>query len=210
VKFLQPFVGVLASVAAAISFAQSPTGGFYGGVTLKEGSETTTTQYGRLPSSWATSSTPALDEGQRTLLFGGYRWRNDVSIEASFDAREALSLTRSAPGVGLALAEPSFRAWNVDVYTSWEMRPSLALYGRLGYGQAESRSALVSPASETRATREGMNYGVGLRFDLTRSLGLRMEYSRFDRQNAASSAGDFSGGGLPESDQLSIGVQFRF
>ena len=44
-------------------------------------------------------------------------------------------------GVGLALAsdaDAGSKAWNVDVYTSWEFRKSLSLYGRLGYAQSEA------------------------------------------------------------------------
>ena len=50
-----------------------------------------------------------------------------------------------------------------------------------------------------------MNYGVGLRYDVTHSLGLRVEYARFGRF-----AGEMIGNGLPDSDQVSIGVQYRF
>ena len=46
-------------------------------------------------------------------------------------------------GVGLALVSDgeSSKAWNVDVYTSWAVRKSLSLYGRLGYMQSEATTA---------------------------------------------------------------------
>ena len=49
-------------------------------------------------------------------------------------------------------------------------------------------------------------FAVGLRYDVTHSLGLRVEYARFGR---------FAGetplsGGMPDTDQLTIGVQFKF
>ena len=50
-----------------------------------------------------------------------------------------------------------------------------------------------------------MNYGVGLRYDVTRTLGLRLEYARFGRF-----AGESVNGLLPESDQVQFGMQFRF
>ena len=49
-----------------------------------------------------------------------------------------------------------------------------------------------------------MNYGVGVRYDMNSALGLRLEYSRFGRF-----AGEI-GTSLPESDQVTLGVQFRF
>ena len=86
------------------------------------------------------------------------------------------------------------------------MRPSFALYGRLGYIQSEAAAAFVSALpSIDRRTRDGVNYGVGLRYDVTPALGLRLEYARFGRF-----AGESLSGFLPESDQVQFGMQFRF
>jgi opacity protein-like surface antigen len=83
------------------------------------------------------------------------------------------------------------------------------LYGRLGYAQSDSRP-LFSGASlvpgDARRIQNGVNYGVGLRYVLSQSLGLRVEYSRFSRFAGEST----SVGVLPESDQFTIGVQYRF
>jgi opacity protein-like surface antigen len=112
------------------------------------------------------------------------------------------------PGLGLNLGEVTTRSWNADVYTSWEMISRLSLYGRLGYAQSDLRP-LFSGASlvqgDPRHQRDGVNYGVGLRYDVTHSLGLRVEYARFGRF-----AGETIGSSMPDSDQVSIGVQYRF
>ena len=112
-------------------------------------------------------------------------------------------------GVGLGLVDTSTRAWNADVYTSWEFLHSFSLYGRLGYAQNDSRP-LFSGASlvpgDPRRFRDGVNYGVGLRYILSQALGLRVEYSRFGRFAGESSSVSV----LPESDQVTIGVQYRF
>ena len=49
-----------------------------------------------------------------------------------------------------------------------------------------------------------MNVGVGLRYDMNPSLGLRVEYARFGRF-----AGELTSS-LPETDQVTFGVQLRF
>ena len=100
------------------------------------------------------------------------------------------------------------RTWNADVYTSWEVIRRLSLYGRLGYAQSDPRpffSGASLVQSDPRRQRDGVNYGVGLRYDVTHSLGLRVEYARFGRF-----AGEMIGSGMPDSDQVSIGVQYRF
>ena len=111
-------------------------------------------------------------------------------------------------GPGLALSDNTARLWNADVYTSWEVVRSLSLYGRLGYAQNESRQ-IFSGASlvpgDPRRLRDGVNYGLGVRYDMTHALGLRVEYARFGRF-----AGEGIGSGLPDSDQISVGVQYRF
>ena len=56
-----------------------------------------------------------------------------------------------------------------------------------------------------RRNRDGVNYGLGLRYDMTPALGLRLEYARFARL-----PGELATGVLPENDQVQLGVQFRF
>ena len=66
------------------------------------------------------------------------------------------------------------------------------------------RSAPLRPSQDSRRLRDGVNVGVGLRYDMNSALGLRVEYARFGRF-----VGEV-GTGLPETDQVSFGVQLRF
>ncbi len=214
---------VLVAVAACLSgtgapvFAQAQSensSGFYGGISLRDGGiESASTVRGSTQTPWVKFAPAASDETDTgALLFGGYRWSNDLAVEAAVNAREGFALGHDSKSLGLALGDVATRAWNVDVFTSWAMRPAVSLYGRLGYGQSESRflSPVPSLSSDTAyGVREGVNYGVGLRFDVTRSVGLRMEYSRFGRQSLTNLS-DLLSEGLTENDQLSVGVQLRF
>jgi opacity protein-like surface antigen len=207
---------VLLGLSGSALAADSPeAGGFYGGISLREsGREGDGLTIGHLNSIWSRFSMPvAEDTGTRTLAYGGYRWANDIAVEAAVATidRYALqpTLTGSRRGVGLALAQDvdSGKAWNVDVYTSWEFRKRFALYGRLGYMQSDAQAAYVPgfAGEVVRRPRDGVNYGVGLRYDMTSALGLRLEYARFARL-----PGELTGGPLPENDQVQLGVQFRF
>jgi opacity protein-like surface antigen len=210
--------GLCASAQAqdvAQGAANRSDAGFYGGVVLRQGTQDSTgVRIGHLDSPWGKFVAPTADESaSRTLFFGGYRWRNDLAVEAAFASAESYALTPAGRrGVGLSLAgladNASARSWNADVYTSWSFRRSFALYGRLGYTQSDT-VMLYAPATLTpgdaRRTRDGVNYGVGLRYDVTPALGLRVEYARFGRF-----AGETVSGFLPESDQVQFGMQFRF
>lgn len=192
--------------------------GFYGGVSYRDnapGGVGVNFGAGGL----GLSRTPAavLDEtASRTLLFGGYRWHNDLAVEAAVSSLDKYALRPLATGsaqqgvrmrFGAGGGDVQSRSLNLDVFTSWTLYKSVALYGRLGYVQAETPQLLgLSPvaASNTRGVRDGMNYGVGMRYDMNTALGLRLEYSRFGRF-----AGEF-GSSLPDTDQVTLGVQFKF
>jgi opacity protein-like surface antigen len=205
--------GLMTLCAGAPAFGQN---GFYGGVSMREnGAEATGLMLGDVRLAWNRFTAPIADDSsQRSLLFGGYRWRNDIAFEAAVNTTDKYALRPGmqaplvGPGPGLALTDAGTRSWNADVYTSWEVIRSLSLYGRLGYAQSDARQ-FFSGASlvpgDPRRPRDGMNYGLGLRYDVTHSLGLRVEYARFGRF-----AGEGVGSGLPDSDQVSVGVQFRF
>ncbi len=194
--------------------AAAGTAGFYGGVSKRAaGTEGSGLTFGHLASTWNKYALPVADDGGvRLLAFGGYRWSNDLGIEASVGTADRLvpmPLSARARGVGLSLAggnNLSTRAVNADVFTTWEFRKSLALYGRLGYAVSEAApSYYAGSVVDAGRNRDGVNYGVGLRYDMTQALGLRVEYARFGRL-----PGDAVNGLLQDNDQVQFGVQFRF
>jgi opacity protein-like surface antigen len=214
-------VGLLVNAGAigqtrAGSDVASPAG-FYGGVALRQGgNELPSFGLREPPSLWSKFASPTtVDTGSRALLVGGYRWANDLAVEASLATVDRYALrpldAGERRGVGLSLLGPSdsaSRTVNADVYTSWNFRQSFALYGRLGYAQNDAIASYLSslPPGDARRPRDGVNYGVGLRYDVTPALGLRLEYARFGRFAGETSANGF----LPESDQVQLGMQFRF
>ncbi len=193
--------------------------GFYGGVSFRDtATEGVGIRFGPTVPMLAPPAAPAVgdDSATRALVFGGYRWRNDVAVEASFSSLDKYALrpletvpTRRAVGLsfGAGAGDVQSRSWNVDVLTSWTFYKAFAVFGRLGYGQAESAALIgAAPASVSvsRGMRDGVNYGVGMRYDMNSALGLRVEYSRFGRF-----AGEI-GSSLPETDQVTFGLQLKF
>jgi hypothetical protein len=210
--------GIAASAHAEDRVGAVPTG-FYGGVSLRDhAAESAGIALGPASSVWNRYVAPVADDSSpRALVFGGYRWGNDVAVEAAFNSVDQYALRPDAlgsrGGVGLnfgsneGLGHLTTRSWNVDVFTSWTFRRALALYGRVGYGQSEMLPSFgaVSPAlQDSRRLRDGVNVGLGMRYDMNSALGLRVEYARFGRF-----AGEI-GTSLPETDQVSFGVQLRF
>ncbi|MEJ7667350.1 MAG: outer membrane beta-barrel protein [Casimicrobiaceae bacterium] len=221
---IQILTALIACTAASIVFesarahAQAPSpavSGFYGGVSLRDGGTGGSgITYGHLTSTWNKfAPIIAEDDAPNSLAFGGYRWANDLRLEASVATADRYALSATGPtaqrGVGLTFAPENWnpRAWNIDVYTGWGFMKSLTLYGRMGYRQSEPAPGYAAFASSDvhRHNRDGVNYGVGLRYDMTPAFGLRLEYARFERQ-----PGEAVTGVLPESDQVQFGLQLRF
>jgi opacity protein-like surface antigen len=204
------------ALAAEPASSAAETPGFYGGIAVRDaGQQSEGVTLGHLTSVWNRFAPPlAEDSGSRALAFGGYRWSNDVAVEAAVSTLDRYSLQPTLPnarrGVGLALspdADATGKTWNVDVYTTWEFRKRMSLYGRLGYAQTEPQNSYAPGfvSDVVRRNRDGVNYGLGLRYDMTPALGLRLEYARFGRL-----PGELSSGVMPENDQVQLGLQFRF
>lgn len=206
---LATLVALLAAGSAGFAVAaETPMSGFYGGISLREnGAQQGVAigdagNVGRFESSLDTAGVP------QALVFGGYRWRNDLALEAALGSAPGYRLPgRGGVGLMLPLAgdEPG-RAWNLDVYGSWAFLRRFSLYGRLGYAQSDATlsysTSVATPVD--RRQRDGLSYGVGLRYDINRSLGLKLEYARIATQPDAGSLA------LPDSDQVQFGLQFRF
>lgn len=210
----QILLGIIGlALASAVASAQN---GFYGGVSMRDrGTESTGLVLGGDLLAWGRFAAPVTDDvNARSLVYGGYRWNSDIAVEAVVNTTDKYALRPAgapltvAPAPGISFGEVGSRTWNADVYTSWELIRRLSLYGRFGYAQSDVRPFFAGASlvqGDPRRQREGVNYGVGLRYDVTHALGLRVEYARFGRF-----AGETIGSSLPDSDQVSIGVQYRF
>jgi opacity protein-like surface antigen len=208
-----------AGLSASAALAQVPAG-FYGGVVRTDPSAAPVGVVlgDRQPLGLSDAGLPSLGEGSSDRrLFGGYRWNNQLALEAVVAHSESYALrpfgTGAPGGVGLDLAQrgaPSIQsAWNVDVVGSYTFRSALAFYGRVGYAMPDAGIAAPAPlpafVDARGLPRDGVNYGLGVRYDFTRAFGLNLEYTRFGRF-----AYESFGGPMPESDQVRFGLRYRF
>ena len=155
---------------------------------------------------------PTGDEpSQQAMVYGGYRLQAAVEVEAALTHSQRLGLRFDPNSFGFMAGDPTSRAWNLDVYTSWALQPKFAVYGRVGYEQPNVITQLTpgtSPVSSVSRTQMvGLNYGVGVRYDLNQGMGVRFEWARPYR---ASGAGISDLSRPPDADQVTVGLQFRF
>src|SRR5207247_10456401 len=90
--------GAVGICTAATVFAQS---GFYGGVSMRDhGAESGGLMLGDQPLAWSRFTAPVSDDtDQRSLVFGGYRWKNDLAVEAAFNTADKYALRPGASGL---------------------------------------------------------------------------------------------------------------
>jgi opacity protein-like surface antigen len=70
----------------------------------------------------------------------------------------------------------------VDVVSAFNWQRSFSVFGKLGVGRADGRNTPEWVSSSVAAQdRTALSYGVGMRYDFTRSLGLKLELTRGTR-----------------------------
>ena len=158
---------------------------------------------------------PTGDEpSQQAMVYGGYKLHRDVGVEAALTHSQRLGLRFDPKSFGFTAGDQVGTAWNLDVYTSWSLQPRFAVYGRVGYEQPTQPTQL-SPGTAAidsigRRQMVGLNYGLGLKYDLNPGIGVRFEWARPYRASNVSGTGIAD---LPrgvEPDQVTVGLQFRF
>ena len=85
-------------------------------------------------------------------------------------------------------------AWELLGVGLFPINNQFGIYGKLGGQHSEAKSGVSE-------TGNGLTYGAGLQFDLSRNLGLRGEWQRYDKIAGISDL---------KSDVLSLGAIWRF
>jgi hypothetical protein len=145
------------------------------------------------------------DTGYRLKL--GYQYSRYLSVESELvDFGRTPADIFASPG-NLASAFRSSNGFGVDTVATLPVWRSFSLYGRLGAYHGESRNAFAMYStsllgdSAARGTR--WRYGLGVRYDFTKALGIHAELERYSPLGSPLA-------GEPDSDLVSVGVAWRF
>lgn len=168
------YVGVLRPAASAIAI---PEPGFY----------------------WMPERAPASGFGagmaaERFKLRLGYRYSRYFSVETGY-------ADSGWTGVEMPLARAT--GFSMDTVGTLPLWTHAALYGRFGAWRSGGSTSLLAGADLGRRPSAGLRYGLGVKYDVTRRIGLQAEMERF-------SPLDRWGTREPDSDQVTLGVTWRF
>ena len=157
---------------------------------------------------------PTGDEpNQQAMVYGGFRVHPLLGVEAALTHSQRLGLRFDPKSFGFTAGDPTGKAWNLDLYTSWSLQPKFSVYGRVGYeqpGQTQPTAGNSMVDSASRRQMTGLNYGVGVRYDLNPGMGVRFEWARPYRSTTSAGAGVSDLPRAYDPDQVSVGLQFRF
>jgi len=146
----------------------------------------------------------AADSGYRFKL--GYNYSRYLSVESEFvDFGRAPADLFTGPG-NLASAFRS-TGFGIDTVATLPLWRSFSFYGRMGAYHGDARNAFATYSTSllgdgaARGTR--WRYGLGVRYEFTKALGVHAELERYSPLGSPLA-------GEPDSDQVSVGVAWRF
>jgi OmpA-OmpF porin, OOP family len=135
-------------------------------------------------------------------LLGGYQFNKNFALELGYHQLGEASIS----GAGL-FAKVEATAWEAVAVGMFPVADRFSIYGKVGMYRADSdfSTNIVLPGipQSFSESNNDLTFGFGLQFDITRNLGVRAEWQRYQ---------DLGGPQIGESDLdvMSIGVVYRF
>jgi OmpA-OmpF porin, OOP family len=178
------------------AFAQGQDTGFYVGAAL-----------GQTEVSIDCEGATSCDEKDSSWkIFGGYQFNKHFAVELGYSDFGEASASGPAGGLGTASVKFETTAFELVAVGSLPLGDRFSIFGKAGLYRADtdinaSVTALGSVSDSDSNT--DLTFGVGVRFDILRNLGIRAEWQRYSDV----SANDF---GESDIDVISIGVLWRF
>ena len=204
-------LGLVGFAALSSPFAQAEDSNWYGGASIgqsraKIDDERITAS---LLSTGLTSS--IVDDNRHTSykLFGGYQLNKNFALEAGYFNLEQFGFTATTVPLGTLTGTIKLKGFNLDVVGSMPVADKFSVLGRLGLNYAKAQDEFTATGAVNSPTtpspsKSAMNYkaGMGLQYDLNKSLGLRAEAERYRIDDAVGNKGDIN--------MFSLGFVYRF
>jgi hypothetical protein len=196
-----------AATLATVSFAAA-AGDYVGGLNLPKSADAQAPagflSFASEPvASFASARTGTPDAGYRLKL--GYQYSRFFAVESQFVdfGRTGADVFTNPSNLASAFHSTGM---GVDTIAMLPWR-SFSFYGRLGAYRGESRNAFAQYSTSllgdvsSRGTR--WRYGLGMRYDFTKSLGIKAEVERYSPLGTPLDA-------QVETDLISVGLSWRF
>jgi OmpA-OmpF porin, OOP family len=202
-------LAVLAVIASP--FAVADESGWYGGLNI--GQSRARIDDARITSSLlggGLTATSINDDNRDTgyKLFGGYRINRNFAVEGGYFNLGKFGFTATTVPAGTLNGSIKLQGFNLDAVGILPITDKFSAFGRAGMNYAEAKDSfsgtgavnVLNPTPSKRDT--DYKFGLGLQYDFTESLGMRLEAERYRINDAVGNKGDV--------DLFSVGLVYRF
>jgi OOP family OmpA-OmpF porin len=149
------------------------------------------------------------DKNTAFKFFGGYQFNRNFAVEGGYFNLGEFGYTATTVPAGTLTGKIKLQGLNLDAVGMLPLGDKFSVFGRLGlqYAQAKdnfaSTGAVPAPTNPS-PSKNKLNYkaGVGVQYDFTQSVGMRVEAERYRINDAVGNDGDIN--------MYSLGLVYRF
>ena len=142
-------------------------------------------------------------------LFGGYQLNKNFALEAGYFNLGQFGYTATTVPAGTLTGKIKLQGLNLDAVGMLPFTENFSVFGRLGmqYAQAKdnfTNTGAVPVPTNPNPGKKTISYkaGLGIQYDFTKSLGMRVEGERYRIDDAVGDKGDIN--------MYSLGLVYRF
>jgi len=206
-------LSLLALAVIASPYALAEDSGWYGGVNVGQGrakiddSRITNTIIG------SGFTAPSINDDNRDTgykIFGGYQMNKNFALEGGYFnlGKYGYTATMAAPTAGTLNGNIKLQGLNLDLVGTLPITEKFSAFGRVGLNYAEARDSfsgtgMVNVLNSNPSKRDtNLKVGLGVQYNFTEALAMRMEAERYRINDAVGNKGDI--------DLISLGLIYRF
>jgi len=205
-------LGLAGCVAMSSPFAAADDAFWYGG--LNAGQSRAKIDDPRisaqlLNSGLATSSIVNDERDPAYKLFGGYQYNRMFALEAGYFDLGQFGYTATTVPTGTQVGKIKLKGVNLDLVGFLPLTEQFSAFGRVGVNYAQAKdnftaTGAVAAPTNANPSKSAANYkaGMGLQYDFTDAVGMRLEAERYRINDAVGRNGDVN--------MYSLGLVYRF
>ncbi len=157
-----------------------------------------------------TAATFENDENNTAFkLFGGYKFNRYFALEGGYFDLGQFGYTATTLPAGSLIGNIKLKGINFDAVGMYPINDKFSVFGRVGLQYAEAKDtfantgAVANPLDANPSKNAaGLKAGLGLQYDFTPALAMRLEGERYRIDDAVGGKGDI--------DMLSLGLVYQF
>ncbi|MCY7319331.1 MAG: OmpA family protein [Ramlibacter sp.] len=141
-------------------------------------------------------------------IFAGYQFSRYFALEGGYFDLGEFGYTATTVPAGTLTGAIELRGVNLDLVGMLPITEKFSAFARVGANHAEAKDTFTGTGAVTVGNRNpskrdtNYKFGVGLEYDFTESLGMRVEAERYRVDDAIGNVGDI--------DLYSVGLVYRF